>query len=215
MENFKIEAYDGTSFTIKPTSLTLLVNSVNPGMPMFVRSMKGKYTTISQTTGSWCVPSDEAFESQVRQELSAITGILDERVFLFEGEIPFLYRIVIGCLIAQPGETVCIQCPEIYQPPQAVVNLALFFAKIIAKKVNLVIETCSEHLLSTFRWLEYKKELPKTVVYYFYLSEASHFPLMKEIFIDTCGNYVFKNKRICFPAGYFDVSLSKLMEIGL
>lgn len=111
------------------------------------------------------------------------------------------------------NDTIIIDKPETELHPRVQFQLGEIFSFMVRKGIQLVIETHCEHLLSSLRYQVYKERLrPDDVIIYYKEDAAKPF---EGIYINRDGRYAEKEgKRRCFPAGFFDVSVRQLLEIG-
>jgi len=72
--------------------------------------------------------------------------------------------VLIAMLVAEPGQLVFIEQPELHLHPNAQVKLAELIAETAKRKVILIIETHSSLLLKTIQALIAEKKLPKDLV---------------------------------------------------
>lgn len=109
--------------------------------------------------------------------------------------------------------TIIIDKPETHLHPRFQFQLGKIFASLAARGIQLVIETHCEHLLSSLRYQVYKERLrPDDVIIYYKKDAETEF---EAIHINRNGRYADKEGRQrSFPAGFFDVSVHQLLEIG-
>lgn len=128
--------------------------------------------------------------------------------------LSYLAKVLILCFLAKPGDVVIIENPEIHLHPGAQSRLGEFFCFLASKGIQLIVETHCEHLLNSLRYQVYKEQIASTDVIIYYKENAKrHF---EKILIARDGYYAnTKNQKITFPQGFFDISVQKLMELGL
>lgn len=125
----------------------------------------------------------------------------------------YLAKLLILGLISKPGCLLLIENPEIHLHPKAQSKLSEFFSYLATKGVQLVLETHSEHFLNGVRYQVYDKKINARDVKIYYKPSAKEAFLSLDI--SSSGHYLDTNNEICnFPAGFFDATLAKLIEIG-
>lgn len=125
----------------------------------------------------------------------------------------YLAKLLILGLISKPGYLLLIENPEIHLHPKAQSKLAEFFTYLADKGVQLVLETHSEHFLNGIRYQVYDEKINADDVKIYYKPSAKEAFLSLDI--STSGHYLNDNNEICnFPAGFFDATLAKLIEMG-
>lgn len=120
--------------------------------------------------------------------------------------VSYLVKILILCLRASKDDVIMIENPEIHLHPGAQSRLADFFSMIANNGIQLIIETHCDNLLNKFRYSVYKKELKHTDIVIYYKKDIIS-PFV-EIDIDDKGRY-----KEDFPEGFFDATLSELLEL--
>lgn len=125
----------------------------------------------------------------------------------------FLLKVCVMCLAAQPGDLLLIENPEIHLHPAAQSRLAKLFAHLSAQGVQLIVETHCEHLINRLRYEVYRRTLPAEALIIFY-KQAYDQPF-ERLHLNQRGHYCDEHgveRR--FPPGFFDSTLSELLEIG-
>lgn len=124
----------------------------------------------------------------------------------------YLAKILIMGLACKEGHILIIENPEIHLHPKAQAKLADFFVLLENIGMQVIIETHSEHLINKLRYNVYKKKLESTdIVIYYKPSIQGEF---EKISINPNGHFVDdKKNEITFPTGFFDSTLSELLEI--
>ncbi len=120
--------------------------------------------------------------------------------------VSYLAKILILCLRAEKGDLIMIENPEIHLHPAAQSRLGEFLAFIAAGGVQLILETHCENILSRIRYEVYVGHIPASDVTIYY-KESITAPFC-EIGINSDGHYT-----VDFPEGFFDATLSELVEI--
>ncbi|MFA5598128.1 MAG: AAA family ATPase [Pusillimonas sp.] len=125
----------------------------------------------------------------------------------------YLFRILVMCLTAKPGDVLLIENPEIHLHPGAQARLGYLFAFLAQRGVQLIVETHCEHLINRIRYEIYKGNIDfdKTILYY----KPSLSESFSEIRVNKGGHFTMADgHEIDFPAGFFDATLEELLEIS-
>lgn len=168
---------------------------------------------MSYITGTRC----EAVTSKVtstRIKLSFLMGELGEvSPFNTGAGNSYLVKLLIMCLSAQPGHLLLIENPEIHLHPGAQSRLGEFFAFLASRGVQLIIETHCEHLINRVRYEVYRQTLSASdaVVYY---KQSPEETFMRLDFLPSGHFCDVDGQPVNFPTGFFDSTLSELLEIG-
>lgn len=120
--------------------------------------------------------------------------------------VSYLVKIIILCLRASKDDVIMIENPEIHLHPGAQSRLADFFTMIAKNGIQLIIETHCDNLLNKFRYCIYKKDLKHDDIVIFYKNDITS--PFEQIEIDDKGRY-----NGDFPEGFFDATLSELLEL--
>jgi predicted ATPase len=127
--------------------------------------------------------------------------------------LSYLAKIIIMCLLIPAGKTIIIENPELYLHPRSQSLLCEFFAFVASKGTQLIIETHCEHLINRLRYEIYKNKFSENdaVIYY----KSSTQKKFEKILINKRGHLTDTDgtSRL-FPAGFFDINLEQLIEIG-
>lgn len=125
----------------------------------------------------------------------------------------YVAKLIIICLSAKKNDIVIIENPEIHLHPKAQAQLGVFFSYIISLGVQVILESHCEHLINKVRYLTLKNELNHESVIFHYKSVVNDkFTSLK---LDQNGHYINLNcKKTTFPKGFFDGTLTELIEIG-
>ncbi|MBX9222643.1 AAA family ATPase, partial [Campylobacter coli] len=77
-------------------------------------------------------------------------------------------KIIIIGLSLKKGDIFIIENPEIHLHPKAISKFADFFAFLVSKGIQVIIETHSNYLLSKLRYINFKKEFKDEdcIIYY-------------------------------------------------
>ena len=120
--------------------------------------------------------------------------------------VSYLVKILILCLQARKGDVILIENPEIHLHPAAQSKLGEFFAFIASAGIQLILETHCEHLLNRLRYEVYHERIdPDQLVIYYKGGIIEPFQV---IHIRENGKY-----DVAFPGGFFDATLTELLEI--
>lgn len=120
--------------------------------------------------------------------------------------VSYLAKILILCLRAAEGDLVMIENPEIHLHPAAQSRLGEFLAFIAARGTQLILETHCDNLINRVRYEVYAGRIPANDVTIYY-KESITTPFVK-IGINGRGQYTTD-----FPEGFFDATLSELIEM--
>jgi predicted ATPase len=125
----------------------------------------------------------------------------------------YLVKVLIVTLMCCQRGTVLIENPEIHLHPKAQARLGEFLAWVAQGGVQVVVETHSEHLINKLKYQVYTESLSTDNVIIYYK------PSIEEIFISLIinerGKFIdSEGNNIMFPSGFFDSTLSELLEIG-
>ncbi|HEG0451969.1 TPA: AAA family ATPase, partial [Campylobacter jejuni] len=122
----------------------------------------------------------------------------------------FTTKIIIIGLSLKKGDIFIIENPEIHLHPKAISKFVDFFAFLVSKGIQVIIETHSNYFLSKLRYINFKKELKDEDCIIYYKDQQTDF---KPIFINF-GKFCNEDGvKTSFPTGFFDTDLEKLMEI--
>ena len=144
-----------------------------------------------------------AMTADVRYKSDGIPDIMPTEL---GAGVSYLAKILILCLRAEKGDLVMIENPEIHLHPAAQSRLGESLAFIAASGVQVILETHCENLLNRVRYEVYAGRIPADDVVIYY-KESITTPFV-EIGIDADGRYTAD-----FPDGFFDATLSELLEI--
>lgn len=124
----------------------------------------------------------------------------------------YLAKILIMGLSCKKGHILIIENPEIHLHPKAQAKLSDFFVLLENMGIQIIVETHSEHFINKLRHNVYKKKLNSDdIVIYYKPSIQGEF---EKISINSNGHFIDDLKtEITFPSGFFDSTLSELLEI--
>ena len=120
--------------------------------------------------------------------------------------VSYLVKILIMCLSAKSDDVLMIENPEIHLHPGAQSRLGEFFAFIANAGIQVLLETHSEHMLDSIQYQIFKKKLSFDAAILYYKGKIEEDFLRLNYSSD--GHY---DKE--FPKGFFDATLSELLEI--
>ena len=124
----------------------------------------------------------------------------------------YLAKIVIMALSCHPGNIFIVENPEIHLHPKAQSMLADFLNFIASKGIQVIVETHSEHFINKTRFSIYKRLIDANDVIIHYKPSAKDKFLT--LGINQNGHFVDKDKKsIDFPNGFFDSTLTELLEM--
>lgn len=120
--------------------------------------------------------------------------------------VSYLVKIIIVCLRAQNNGVIIIENPEIHLHPAGQAKLGEFFAFIANAGIQVVIETHCEHLINRVIYEVYKKRIASDAVSILYKDGVQN--PFKAIELKSDGKFYED-----FPEGFFDATLSELLEM--
>jgi predicted ATPase len=177
--------------------------------------------TLKANVAYWLQYITDAHTEPATEQITATSIKTTYIVDGIEGVSPFnvgvgnsyLLKFLIMALTAKPGDLLLVENPEIHLHPGAQSRLGGFLAYMAQRGVQLVVETHCEHLINRVRYEVYRKELEsQDVVLYYKHNSGTRF---QAIAINETGHFTNPNgETIPFPGGFFDSTLSELLEIG-
>lgn len=121
-------------------------------------------------------------------------------------------KVLIVCLMAKKGDLILIENPEVQLHPKAQALLGVFLAFIASSGIQLIIETHCEHLINKVAYQVYEDEIESGDVVIHYKGHVEED--FQAITIDLNGEFNDpEGNIISFPAGFFDVTLTDLMDM--
>lgn len=145
------------------------------------------------------------------------------------------------CLLAQPGELVCIEEPEAHLHPSAQAYLADFLISMAASGRQIMVETHSPNIIDRIRlrkahfsswkklkntdWLEKSLYLEKPSEYranfiepelriIYADQDKKGFSTYSEAFVNNYGDIIFRNReQALWPEGFFDTTQQEISRI--
>ncbi|PQJ89893.1 AAA family ATPase [Aliivibrio sifiae] len=124
----------------------------------------------------------------------------------------YVAKIIILCLTAKKDDLIIIENPEIHLHPKAQAQLGIFFSFIAKNGIQLIVETHSEHLINKIAYQVYDDCISDGEVVIHYKSNLRE--KFQTLMIDENGDFNNENNKIVsFPEGFFDATLSELMEM--
>lgn len=127
--------------------------------------------------------------------------------------VSYLTKILILGLSLKQGDILIIENPEVHLHPRAIARLAEFFVFLSKSKIQIILETHSEHIINKIRYAVFKNQiLPEKLQMYYRENVNENFI---EIGLNKEGRYINdKNELINFPQGFFDSDLDELLEMS-
>lgn len=176
--------------------------------------METASTTLSSQLNYWLsyiLKIKLEMSTELRTELDVQTsyksdGIANLGPSQLGAGVGYLTKILILCLRSKKNDVLLIENPEIHLHPAAQSRLGEFFAFIANAGIQLFIETHCDHLLNKIRYEVYKKRLDSSAVGILY-KESIRSPFLKISILPT-GKFSED-----FPTGFFDATLTELIEI--
>ena len=194
---------------------------LNKSLPIAPVLVKTDSQTLSQNVDYWLqeilgvrieltsqvVTSTSLKISYAFDELSSVSPLQ------LGAGVSYLAKILILCLHANPGDIVIIENPEIHLHPAAQSRLGAFFSFVANAGIQVILETHCEHLINRVRYEAYCKNIAAEQVKLFY--KSTHRDAFQKIGLNPFGHYINESgESTPFPSGFFDSTLSELLEIG-
>ncbi|MCK5820136.1 MAG: AAA family ATPase [Psychromonas sp.] len=125
----------------------------------------------------------------------------------------YLVKVLVVSLMCKQDNLLLVENPEIHLHPKAQARLGEFLAWIANARIQVVVETHSEHLINKVKYQVYKEALAiKDTIIYYKPSIRGNFI---ELAINSRGKFIDSNgDSVMFPSGFFDSTLQELLEIG-
>lgn len=126
--------------------------------------------------------------------------------------VSYLAKILILGLSLKERDILIVENPEVHLHPNAIANLAEFFAFLAKGGIQVILETHSEHIINKMRYFVFKNQLSINDVQIYYREKFDkEFITMR---INKDGRYVDNNDKVInFPSGFFDSVLKNLLEM--
>jgi predicted ATPase len=123
--------------------------------------------------------------------------------------ISYVLPIILTALIAKEGSLFIVENPEAHLHPSAQSRLGRFLTIMSGTKINVLIETHSDHILTGMQLEIAKKAIDSksVTINYFSKPETSDQPVVESIEINTSG------ELSKWPQGFFDQSQSDYAEL--
>jgi hypothetical protein len=118
--------------------------------------------------------------------------------------------LVVQGLLAEPGDCIIVEQPEIHLNPRLQAALADLFAEIAARDVGLIIESHSEHLLLRLRRLLAQERIESDALGLYFVEQVDGVSTIREVAVDDAG-YIDSED---WPKGFFADSLRESMELA-
>jgi Uncharacterized conserved protein len=206
MDSILVRYKDVTQpITISPLTLFVTNSLGNPIISFPKEEDKFIYERVyPDTSAFFCRRMED--RQEVRFWLRNIVGT--DLLYSYDDiNCTFLQKILTACITTREYYGLIIDHPELYLSPQDCFNLGEFFTFALKRNLKLLIHTNSEQLINSLRSQTYQNNLDTTI---YYLNDK-----LNKIKIDSDGYYNIDGKRCSFPTGFFDVSISALMKLGL
>jgi len=113
-------------------------------------------------------------------------------------------------LAASEGTLLIAEQPEIHLNPRLQSVLAEFFAEIMNRRVNLLVETHSEHLLLSVRRLVAEERLKAEDVAIYYVENMDGVSKIREVPVQANGHVSASD----WPKGFFEDSLRESFALA-
>lgn len=124
----------------------------------------------------------------------------------------YLAKVLIMGLSRKKNSILIVENPEIHLHPKAQAKIADFFVFLQNAGIQIILETHSEHLINKFRYNVYKNNLSHNDIIIYYKQTIKE--KFQQININKNAHFVdIDNRQIEFPSGFFDSTLSELLEI--
>jgi predicted ATPase len=118
--------------------------------------------------------------------------------------------LIVQGLLADPGDWLIVEQPEIHLNPRLQAALADLLAEIVNRDVNMVIESHSEHMLLRIRNMVAQRKLNKEDVGLYFVEQEDGSSRVREVPVQAGG---FIDPRD-WPKGFFEDSLREAMELA-
>ncbi|MGA9875166.1 MAG: AAA family ATPase [Solirubrobacteraceae bacterium] len=143
--------------------------------------------------------------SLMREGARAASTFVDTGVGLSQ-----VLPLVVQGLVAESGEWLIIEQPEVHLNPRLQAALADLFASIAERGVNLVIESHSEHLLMRLRRLVAERRGDHPAVGLYFLEQSSGISHVREVPLEGDGRI----DPEAWPREFFEDSLRESMRLA-
>jgi hypothetical protein len=121
-----------------------------------------------------------------------------------------VFPLIVQGFFAKSGSTIITEQPEIHLNPRLQTLLADLFVEITNRKVNLIIETHSEHFLLRLRRLIAEEKIKNTNIALYYTECEKSESKVKEIKIDNQGHIEDRD----WPKGFFEDDLNEAFALA-
>jgi len=118
--------------------------------------------------------------------------------------------LIVQGLLAEPGDWIVMEQPEIHLNPRLQAALADLFADIVRRDVGLIIESHSEHLLLRLRRLMAEDKLDEGAVGLYFVEQDNGISSVRDVGVDNVGRI----KADDWPRGFFADSLRESMALA-
>lgn len=176
--------------------------------------------TISYQVGQWLSFITGSETELITEKLSEQVNVsfsvkdLDANVSPFNlgAGMSYIAKVIIICLMAKKGDLILLENPEIQLHPKAQAQLGVFLSYIANSGIQLIVETHCEHLINKIAYEVYEDHIQSDAVVIHYKDNVnSNF---ETILIDENGEFNNTGGEVIgFPTGFFDATLSDLMNM--
>jgi hypothetical protein len=143
--------------------------------------------------------------SLVRAEAPVASTFVDTGVGMSQ-----VLPLVVQGLVANSGEWLVIEQPEVHLNPRLQAALADLFASVVKRGVNLIIESHSEHLLLRLRRLVAQQKLDDKAVGLYFVDQTAGVSSIRDVPLEE-GGFI---EAQAWPRGFFEDSLRESMALA-
>lgn len=118
--------------------------------------------------------------------------------------------LIVQGVMAEPGDWIVVEQPEIHLNPRLQAALADLFADIVEREIGLIIESHSEHLLLRLRRLMAQGKLAEEAAGLYFVEQIDGLSHVRDIGIDRVGHIQASD----WPHGFFADSLRESMALA-
>ena len=118
--------------------------------------------------------------------------------------------LVVQGFYSKPNSLIIAEQPEIHLNPKLQTMLADLFSEFVKRKVGVLVETHSEHLLLRIRRLVAEKAIKQSDVALYYTEKDDHKTVIREIQIEENGHIKIED----WPKGFFGESLKESLGLA-
>ena len=118
--------------------------------------------------------------------------------------------LIVEGFFADPGSMIVAEQPEIHLNPKLQSELADLFAAVAARKVKVLVETHSEHMLLRLRRLIAEKTIKASDVAVYFTERRDDFSTVRRIQLEDTGHIQTDQ----WPLGFFEDSLAESLALA-